>query len=143
MTGGGVLGVTAMKLRLQQAAAGFSDRLKAAVYQEAQIILAESKRRCPVARDGGILNASALVSEPEINGKNVSVTMSYGGAASEYAIAVHETPSEHDPPSWVIMYQKGSMIQWTTPGTGPKFLEGPINEAVPTMAARLAARLEL
>jgi hypothetical protein len=71
------------------------------------------------------------------------VTLSFGGAADAYAIAVHETPSEHDPPTWTIMYEHGGMIRWTSAGTGPKFLESVVNEYQVVLPEMLAALLNL
>lgn len=137
-------GVSEMKAAVQAIAKKFPDRVAAALYTEAQIVMTESKRRCPVAKDGGVLRASGMVATPVRSAaRGISVTLSYGGAASAYAIAVHEHISEHDPPSWQTMNEEGRMIQWTTPGTGDHFLSGPINEAVPEMGKRLAARLDL
>lgn len=136
-------GAAEMIEKIRKVASVYPKRVEAALYQEAQILMTEAKRRCPVASDGGTLRASGRVSEPARHGRRISVTMSFGGAADAYAIAVHETPSEHDPPSWQAMYGAGGQIHWTSAGTGPKFLEGPINEARGDMAARLAARLQL
>ena len=136
-------GASDMIAKIKQFAAKFPDRVAAAVYQEAQIVMTESKRRCPVASDGGTLRASGRVALPVREGRRISVTLSYGGAADAYAIAVHEHLSEHSPPSWIKAEENGHPVQWTTPGTGPKFLEGPIDEALPEMNGRLAARLQL
>jgi len=65
---------------------------------------------------------SAFVNDPEGEGFGAGVTIGYGGAASAYAIAVHETPSKYDPPSWK---GKGGNLNWSKPGTGPKYLERP------------------
>lgn len=138
-----VKGAATLIKALQDVAAKFPDRVASAIYIESQIIMTESKRRCPVSADGGILRASGRVSEPVRQGRNISCTLSYGGAADAYAIAVHETPSEHDPPSWKEMYSHGGEISWTTPGTGPKFLEGPINEAQGDLLQRIADRIHL
>ena len=122
----------------------FPDRVAAALYAEAQLMMTESKRRCPVAPDGGTLRASGKVHDPERGiGRHISVTMSYGGAAQDYAIAVHEHPSEHSPYSWRIHAERGLPIDWNADGTGPKFLEGPINEVMPTLARRIAERVHL
>lgn len=121
----------------------FPDRVAAAIYQIAQQILTEAKRRCPVAADGGTLRASGMVSMPVRSGANVSVTISFGGGAASYAIAVHETISEHDPPSWKVTYERGGLIQWTTPGTGDHFLSSVIDEYVPIMPTLMAAMLNL
>lgn len=134
-------GTGEMIAKLKQIAEKFPDRVAAAIYQEAQIIMTESKRRCPVASDGGVLRASGLVAEPIRRGRNISVLLSYGGAADAYAIAVHEHLSSHSPPSWITAEENGHPVQWTTPGTGPKFLEAPINEWMPTGAAAVAARV--
>ena len=127
--------------KLKAMAAKFPDVVAASLYKRAQIIMTESKRRCPVASDGGQLRASGRVALPVRDGRKISVQMSYGPMA--YAIAVHETPSEHDPPSWQVMYENGEMIEWTSAGTGPKFLEGPINEAMPTLAKDIADDVHL
>jgi len=134
-------GLEAMRSTVRKIAREAPQRVKAALYQEAQEIMTESKRRCPVAMDGGTLRASGMVSKPVQEGDNFTVTMSYGGAASEYAIAVHEHLSDHSPPSWITAMENGHPISWTTPGTGPKYLEGPINEAQHDMLRRLAVRL--
>lgn len=134
-------GVDEMIAKLKEIADRFPDRVAAAIYTEAQIVMTEAKRRTPVARDGGTLRASGRVSLPVRKGRDISVTLSFGGAADAYAIAVHEHLSEHSPPSWIVAEDQGRPVRWTTPGTGPKFLEGPINEAMPDMNARLAKRL--
>lgn len=150
-------GVKEMRDRLKKLAANYPKRVAQAVYIEASIIMTESKRRCPVAPDGGTLRASGIVHLPEIgttrtgpsgefhagDGSNISVTMSYGGAAQAYALAVHEHLSEHSPWTWVIAELSGRGINWNADGTGPKFLEGPINEALPHIGYRIAKRIAL
>ena len=134
-------GAPEMIAKLKEVQARFPDRVAAALYQEAQLILTEAKRRTPVAKDGGTLRASGQVHPPVRSDGNISVTISFGGAADAYAIAVHETISEHDPPSWTIMYERGGLISWTSQGTGSHFLSSVIDERMPEMNARLAARL--
>lgn len=128
---------------LRKISAKFPDRVAASIYKRGQVIMTKSKRLCPVASDGGELRASGQVHAPVRKGRNISVTLSYGGAASAYAIAVHETPSDYDPPSWRSMYAQGGEIDWTSEGTGPKFLERPINEAQATLAADIASDVNL
>ena len=136
-------GATEMIAKLHKLATVFPDRVAAALYQIAQQILTEAKRRCPVASDGGVLRASGMVSQPVRNGRNISITISFGSGAIAYAIAVHETISAHDPPSWKVMYENGGMIQWTTPGTGDHFLSSVINEYMTVMPTLMAAMLNL
>ena len=51
-------GAAGMIAALKKVAANFPDRVAAALYQIAQQIMTEAKRRCPVAADGGTLRAS-------------------------------------------------------------------------------------
>lgn len=69
-------------------------------------------------------------------GNLITVELVYGGTAAAYAIAVHEHPSTFSPPSW-----KGVTVQFTT--GGPKYLEIPLMQAVPTLARDLAQVLDL
>ncbi len=116
-------GAAAMIATLKQIAAKFPDRVAAAIYQEAQIEMTESKRRCPV--DVGTLRASGMVAEPIRSGRNISVTLSYGGAAQDYAIPQHEN------------------LEYVHKVGQAKFLESVLNESRSNMAARIAARVHL
>lgn len=138
-----MMGATEMIATLRRFKDKYPDRIAAVLYQIAQEMMTEAKRRCPVASDGGILRSSGMVSDPVREGRRISVTLSFGGGAIAYAIAVHETISEHDPPSWKKMYENGGMIQWTSQGTGDHFLSSVIDEWMPTMNARMATRLHL
>jgi len=106
--------------------------LGAALYQEGQEIMSDSKENY-VPVDLSTLKTSGHVELPEIKSTSITVTMGYGGAASEYALAVHETPSRYDPPSW-----RGKTVHFNV--GGPKYLEIPLNTAARTMAGRLAKR---
>lgn len=138
-----IKGVNQMRAKLRRLAEKFPRLVESALYVEANIIMTKSKRLCPVAPDGGILRSSGMVHKPVRKGTNISVTMSYGGAANPYALAVHEHPSEYSPYSWRVAEMNGKGINWSVDGTGPKFLEQPINDAYPGMAGNLAARVGL
>lgn len=95
-----------------------------ALYQEAKILEAISHDRTPF--DDGPLRASYETSEPiEESDGNVSVTISVGGPSAPYAVYVHEILWHHHPIGEA------------------KFLEKTINEAMPTLSGRLAARITL
>ena len=98
------------------------ERLAGALFLEGEQIMAKSKRIVPVAT--GALRASGNVQPPEVVGKRVRIVLGYGGAAAPYAVFVHERPATHAPPT-----------QW-------KYLEQPMNEAIPGMARRIARRME-
>lgn len=116
-------GANEMVERLKDIAKKFPDRVAAAIYQEAQIEMTESKRRVPI--DTGVLRASGFVAPPERNGNHISVTLSYGGAADHYAIVQHENLEFH--------HKHGQA----------KYLESVLNESRSYMAARIAKRVDL
>lgn len=59
-----------------------------ALYREGAEIFEESQDEVPL--DTGNLRASGLLELPKIEGKEIVVDISYGGAAADYALAVHE-----------------------------------------------------
>ena len=108
---------------LKKIAEKFPDYVAAAMYQEAQIMMTEAKRRTPV--EYGNLRASGRVAPPVREGKRISVTLSFG---TPYAIYVHEnlTANHANPPFG---------------GGQAKFLESVLDEARPTLAERIAKRV--
>lgn len=116
-------GVEAVRANLRRLAERFPDEIARAMYQEAQIEMTEAKRRTPF--DTGALRSSGHVIEPERRGNNVTVRLVFGGAASAYAIYVHED------------------LEAFHPHGQAKFLESVIKESVPYMAQRIAKRLDL
>lgn len=153
-----------MQQRIQRIASKFPDKVKGALRIEAEMIMTRSKRDF-VPVDLGPLRASGHVDNPVRVGKDISVKLSYGGAASEYALAVHEHPGPHDPPSWrdkgtasssqreerfgegdrtvlhpgYVSYD--NIVTFHPQGRGPKYLERPMMEASVNMTQRLATRL--
>ena len=102
-----------VKTRLQAAAA---------LYQEAQLEMAESMRRTPVAT--GTLKATHRTSLPKWKGNFVEVAITVGGVKAPYAVVVHEgTEVFHDPGQ-------------------AKFLESTIFESAPFLLQRIGARLK-
>lgn len=132
MNGGKVFGASEMRAKLKQFASKFPDRVGAALYQEGQVEMTEAKRRTPVspvpAPKGvvpGTLRASGTVHRPERDGRQISVTLSFGGAARDYAIVQHERLDYHH-----------------TTGQA-KYLESVLQESRTSMAARIAARINM
>lgn len=81
----------------------------------AEETMTDAKRRTPV--ETGTLKRSGKVHK-HATPRRLVAELSFG---TEYAIAVHEHPSKHSPPTW-----KGKVINWSQSGTGPKFLENAI-----------------
>lgn len=96
--------------------------VKAALYQEALEIMAASKELVPV--DTGVLRSSGHVEKPQDDGRGVTVTLGYGGAAQEYALIVHEdlTARHKD-------------------GQTAKYLERPMLERQPNVVKNVVAKI--
>ncbi len=88
------------------------------MYQFGEQVMGESKAvYCPV--DTGLLRSTGRVGFPEKQGNFLIVTLSYGSAACNYAVHVHET-NKH--------YRNGK--QW-------KYLETPLKAATPLFPQRV------
>lgn len=111
---------------LNQLVRNLPEQVEKALFAEAQVEMTESKRRTPV-RDGH-LRASGMVHRPErggSDGRDLSVALTYGNASVGYAAAVHED------------------LDAIHPVGQAKFLESTLNESRPSLAKRLAKRLDL
>lgn len=109
--------------------------------REAKSILAESQILVP-EREGELAN-SGQISEIDRSNNEVSIKIGYGEGGDDTlakrAIALHEHPSEFSPDSW-----KGkASLDFTKPGSGEKYLERPLNNAISDMARRLADDMKL
>lgn len=136
-----VRGASAMARKIRNIAQAQPDKVLKALYLEAELIITDSKRNY-VPIDLGTLRNSGYVALPERSGNTVSIKFGFGGAASAYAIAVHETPSKYDPPSW-----KGNAVSFGQRRSGgergPKYLERPLRNALPAIPQRIADRIKL
>ncbi len=118
-----IAGVKALVANLTGIAAATPKNIAAALYREAQIEMTESKKRVPV--DTGALRASGVVQKPVFDGKNISVTLGYGGPSVDYAFKVHED---------LQAFHKVGQA---------KYLESVILESAPHLAERIAKRIDL
>ena len=132
-------GIEGVQAKLEQLALKLPGAYEAALFEVGHDIKNQSVELVPV-KHRTLANA-AFVNDPEGEGLGAAVTIGYGGAASAYAIAVHETPSKYDPPSWK---GKGGNLNWSKPGTGPKFLERPFlkesKQLGPTVVKKIKQR---
>lgn len=143
-------GTKSMQAKIRRLANKFPNKVEGALRIEGEFIMTRSKRDF-VPVDLGVLRSSGFVNDPVRNGRDISVTLGYGGAASAYALAVHEHPSEHSPPTWMgdvvnVTDQGatiGSKVTFHPAGRGPKYLERPLNEATPGLATRIAERINV
>ncbi len=131
-------GVSAMRGKLKAVGIKTKGRSRAAMRDEGKDILASSQRRVP--RDKGDLAATGKSRDTQLKGINIGVEITYGGPGSPQALAIHETPpSEHHPRSW----RGVTSINFTTPGTGHKYLEEPLRKASGGMAGRIGKKTKL
>lgn len=99
-------GIEAMKVTLQKVTERGMNAAKAAVYLEANNVMAEALPLTP--KDYGALRSSGYVTMPE---DTPVVEMGFGGPAADYAVVMHEDPK----------------MNYTTAGTGTKYLEHAID----------------
>lgn len=95
-----------------------------ALYAEAQLVLAESKRQVPFRY--GALSGSGMVHEPYAVGSKTAVEISYGGASVPYAFVQHEN----------LDFKHAQ-------GRKAKYLEHPIDDASSRLAQNIAARVRI
>ncbi len=122
-----------MQQKLRALAVQFEDKIPPALRAEAELIMTRSKDEF-VPIDQGTLKNSGRVLGVEKRGQVLSVKLTYGGAASAYALAIHEHLSAHSPRSW----RKGP-VKFTR--GGPGYLRKPLNLAAPGLAKRIATRI--
>ena len=116
-------GLEQLQRRLNELAQGLGAEVGNALRAEAEIEMTESKRRVPVLT--GALRASGHVMGPTWRGRDVTVELKFGGPAAPYAVAVHEGVD--------VFHKNGEA----------KFLERPLMESAPHLAARVARRIKL
>lgn len=129
--------------RMRRLARRYPKEASRALRMEAEDIMTKAKRE-HVPVNLGTLRASGHVKPPKTIGREIEVTMAFGGPSSPYALAVHEHPSSHSPPSWqgkgvgdIRSIRTGEA--WSESGKGPKYLERPLRAAITGMAGRVAS----
>lgn len=116
-----LVGADALIGLLITAGAEAAPALARGVYEEGQLAFRTSQKRVPYR--WGILKGSGRLFEPVVQGGGVEVTLGYGGAARKYAAAVHEINKN---------YKNGKTY---------KYLSSAVEERIPGMEDRLAARI--
>jgi hypothetical protein len=130
-------GVKELTKKLREVTRDLEKQQMKALKIEGERIMTDSKQNY-VPVDKGTLRSSGIVSDPVKEGDTISISLGYGGAAAAYATALHEYPSDANPPTW-----NGQPLTFSKPGTGPKFLELPLMKAVDGMTERLAEHIKL
>lgn len=118
-----IIGRAQMAGTLVRAAVRFPAQVGAAAFAELEIEMAESKTLVPL--DDGPLRASGFVEPPVFRGREIEVTLGYGGPAAPYAIEQHEN----------LDYEHA-------PGRQAKYLEQPLRESAPHLMGRIGRRVQ-
>jgi hypothetical protein len=121
------------------------EQISTALEEEAEVIAKRSREEFVPVDSGKLRDSIRVVSGVEQGRSNkgqftesadISVTITAGGPDVPHAVAVHETPSGFDPPTW-----EGKEIHFTT--GGPKYLELPLLEAENGLIERIASKVKL
>jgi hypothetical protein len=116
-----LLGAAELRAKLVAIAGETPKRVAGGMYRIALRVRTRSMERTPV--EWGTLKGSHEVKQPVTAGGDISVEISVGGAAEEYAIYVHEDPEAH--------HEHGEY----------KFLEKSVHEAASTFLPDLAKEI--
>ena len=117
-------GEEAMLRKIRKLQRTYPDKMEMAITVEAELIMTRSKASfVPVKLNA--LRSSGHVEKAERVGRIVLVRLVYGGVSAPYAIIQHERLD--------FQHKVGQA----------KYLERPLNEAVPGMAKRMARTLDL
>ncbi len=143
-------GTKAMAKKMRELAERVPKKFGQQLRLQAELIITDAKQNY-VPKKLGTLRDSGLVSGPFIDGQgrdalsrftlssggvagSIEVSMTFGGAASAYARAIHEHPSSSSPLSWkgkTLKFQGGRQ-------RGVKYLERPMRFHSIGMAGRIA-----
>lgn len=126
-------GISALQTRLRDIDRSMREKMSAAMERDMEERVAERARNEFVPVKEGELKDSIRVEKARVEqgrtetgqwteGADLVVRVVAGGPEISHAVAVHETPSEFDPPTW-----EGKTVQFTRGGA--KFLERPLLEA--------------
>lgn len=111
------------------------DATRRALYEEANLIFNKSVRLVPFHY--GTLAGSGRVHEPVVQGRDVMVEISYGGAA-----ASRNPKIAGDVYVGYAEVQHENMTFKHAPGRQAKYLEQPVREAQPDLGNKIAKRVD-
>lgn len=142
-------GVGRMRQRLREIAARVPQQAAQRLRVEAEQIRTRSLQEY-VPKNIGTLANSIRVHDVEFKGGDMEVKVTAGDASAPYALVIHEFPDGPVPPTWQgKAIEDIKSVRERTPWSlaegqrGPKYLERPLNLAIPGMAERIAKAIVL
>lgn len=113
-----------MLRKIRKLSRTYPDKMELAIRVEAELVMTRSKQSFTPVKLGA-LRSSGHVTKVERVGRIILVRLVYGGVSAPYAIIQHERLD--------FQHRVGEA----------KYLERPLNQAVPGMAKRMARTLDL
>jgi hypothetical protein len=112
--------------KLKDAKLKARENVKKEMYQFAEEVMTDSKQVVPV-ETGALMNTGKVL-EPVEDTTSITVDLGYGDESVNYALYVHEE----------LQSPKGNPINWTRPGSGPKYLQNPFDAKSDQLPPRIA-----
>lgn len=134
-----LIGTEAMRERLLAIAVGAPKEAGAELLDTAKRILEDAKTTYVPMDSRNLRNSGRLEFRGRGGARDTEIEVVFGDDKTySYALAVHEHPSRHSPPTW-----RGVTIHWRPYGLhGPKYLERPFRKHRRGLSTRLADRID-
>ena len=133
-----ITGASNVKANLRRMRARFPDKARQGLLTFAETkVLPLVKSRIP--RRHGTLRNTVHATPPERVGDHIKLTIAAGGPSTPNAAALHEHPdnTQFSPPTW-----RGP-LNYTTAGTGNKYIEKPVIETSGDLAPAIAQAVDV
>lgn len=103
---------------------------RANLFNKGQDIIDDAKQNYVPVDEGDLRDTGKVTGHFGGNqhGNQYAISLSFGDESTPQAIAIHEYPSESNPPSW-----EGVDVQFKPEGRGHKYLEKPLYKALPNL----------
>lgn len=124
-----IIGLSALISNLQEDRKKIRQEVAAELYRFAEEVMADSKASYVPVLTGALMNSGKVMPPDwDVVANTVTVVMGYGDEAVTYALYVHEN---------LVGWKSGLPINYTRPGSGPKYLERPLVAKQDELPARL------
>ena len=137
-------GVAGMNRKFKEISRETKENLSRAAMEEAEAIAERSRTEFVPIETGNLASTIKVVKGDLSQGRDdlgqygsgsaIEVKIIAGDETTPQALAIHEHPSPHDPPSW-----KGIDVKFRH--GGPKFLQQPLDESIGGMAERVGNKV--
>jgi hypothetical protein len=138
--------ITDFQRKLRSLSADLRSRAESAIDEEADMIVERAKNEFVPVKSGKLRDSIKKVEGRLAQGRDtrgqftsgsdIEIAITAGGDDIPHAIAVHETPSPRDPPTW-----EGKNVNFRVGGS--KYLELPLRQAEKGMNSRIGRKLKI